>query len=161
MAPRAGQKSSARYRTAGHARRRPRAGRAATTRTTRQMHRVAAPAGSGSAARSTHAPIGGGASSGSPCATVSERHITCHARHRSGGRSGIRTHGTLARTHAFQACALSRSAILPAQGGQTSDGAAAKQAGRPSPAERACRQTTLRRAHATQPVAGAGAVPPP
>ena len=32
----------------------------------------------------------------------------------SGGESGIRTHGTLARTHAFQACALSRSAISPA-----------------------------------------------
>ncbi len=32
-----------------------------------------------------------------------------------GGESGIRTHGTLSRTHAFQACALSRSAISPAQ----------------------------------------------
>ena len=32
-----------------------------------------------------------------------------------GGESGIRTHGTLARTHAFQACALSRSAISPAR----------------------------------------------
>ncbi len=32
-----------------------------------------------------------------------------------GGGSGIRTHGTLSRTHAFQACALSRSAIPPAQ----------------------------------------------
>ena len=32
----------------------------------------------------------------------------------SGGGSGIRTHGTLSRTHAFQACALSRSAIPPA-----------------------------------------------
>ena len=34
-------------------------------------------------------------------------------RGRIGGESGIRTHGTLARTHAFQACALSRSAISP------------------------------------------------
>jgi hypothetical protein len=33
----------------------------------------------------------------------------------TGGGSGIRTHGTLARTHAFQACALSRSAIPPRQ----------------------------------------------
>ncbi len=33
----------------------------------------------------------------------------------SGGGSGIRTHGTLSRTHAFQACALSRSAIPPHQ----------------------------------------------
>ncbi len=31
----------------------------------------------------------------------------------TGGESGIRTHGTLARTHAFQACALSHSAISP------------------------------------------------
>src|SRR2546430_3790263 len=31
-----------------------------------------------------------------------------------GGGSGIRTHGTLSRTHAFQACALSHSAIPPA-----------------------------------------------
>ena len=30
-----------------------------------------------------------------------------------GGGSGIRTHGTLSRTHAFQACALSHSAIPP------------------------------------------------
>jgi hypothetical protein len=30
-----------------------------------------------------------------------------------GGESGIRTHGTLSRTHAFQACALSHSAISP------------------------------------------------
>ncbi|MEA2732787.1 MAG: hypothetical protein QOD93_2291 [Acetobacteraceae bacterium] len=33
----------------------------------------------------------------------------------SGGETGIRTLGTLSRTHAFQACALSRSAISPAQ----------------------------------------------
>ncbi len=32
----------------------------------------------------------------------------------SGGESGIRTHGTLSRTHAFQACALNHSAISPA-----------------------------------------------
>ncbi len=32
----------------------------------------------------------------------------------TGGGSGIRTHGTRERTHAFQACALSRSAIPPA-----------------------------------------------
>ena len=31
-----------------------------------------------------------------------------------GGESGIRTHGTVSRTHAFQACALSHSAISPA-----------------------------------------------
>ena len=31
----------------------------------------------------------------------------------SGGESGIRTHGTVSRTHAFQACALSHSAISP------------------------------------------------
>ena len=31
----------------------------------------------------------------------------------SGGESGIRTHGTVSRTHAFQACALSHSAIPP------------------------------------------------
>jgi hypothetical protein len=31
-----------------------------------------------------------------------------------GGETGIRTLGTLSRTHAFQACALSRSAISPA-----------------------------------------------
>ena len=30
-----------------------------------------------------------------------------------GGGSGIRTHGTVSRTHAFQACALSHSAISP------------------------------------------------
>ncbi len=30
-----------------------------------------------------------------------------------GGESGIRTHGTLSRTHAFQACALNHSAISP------------------------------------------------
>jgi hypothetical protein len=30
-----------------------------------------------------------------------------------GGESGIRTHGTVSRTHAFQACALSHSAISP------------------------------------------------
>ncbi len=35
--------------------------------------------------------------------------------HSRGGESGIRTHGTLARTHAFQACALSHSAISPAR----------------------------------------------
>src|SRR5689334_7645926 len=34
----------------------------------------------------------------------------------NGGGSGIRTHGTLSRTHAFQACALSRSAIPPREG---------------------------------------------
>src|SRR4051812_33209038 len=32
-----------------------------------------------------------------------------------GGETGIRTLGTLARTHAFQACALSHSAISPQQ----------------------------------------------
>src|ERR1043165_3556143 len=32
---------------------------------------------------------------------------------RSGGEGGIRTHGTLSRTHAFQACALSHSATSP------------------------------------------------
>ena len=32
---------------------------------------------------------------------------------RTGGESGIRTHGTVSRTHAFQACALSHSAISP------------------------------------------------
>ncbi len=31
----------------------------------------------------------------------------------AGGESGIRTHGTVSRTHAFQACALSHSAISP------------------------------------------------
>ena len=31
----------------------------------------------------------------------------------AGGESGIRTHGTVARTHAFQACALNHSAISP------------------------------------------------
>ena len=31
----------------------------------------------------------------------------------SGGESGIRTHGTVSRTHAFQACALNHSAISP------------------------------------------------
>src|SRR5215475_1019969 len=31
----------------------------------------------------------------------------------SGGESGIRTHGTVSCTHAFQACALSHSAISP------------------------------------------------
>jgi hypothetical protein len=36
---------------------------------------------------------------------------------KSGGETGIRTLGTLSRTHAFQACALSRSAISPATGG--------------------------------------------
>src|SRR6201996_8216812 len=35
----------------------------------------------------------------------------------AGGETGIRTLGTLSRTHAFQACALSRSAISPATGG--------------------------------------------
>src|SRR3982074_1092927 len=30
-----------------------------------------------------------------------------------GGESGIRTHGTVSRTHAFQGCALSHSAISP------------------------------------------------
>ena len=35
------------------------------------------------------------------------------AKRDDGGESGIRTHGTLSRTHAFQACALSRSAISP------------------------------------------------
>src|SRR6202012_2154414 len=33
-----------------------------------------------------------------------------------GGETGIRTLGTFSRTHAFQACALSRSAISPATG---------------------------------------------
>ena len=37
---------------------------------------------------------------------------------RAGGETGIRTLGTLSRTHAFQACALSRSAISPATGGR-------------------------------------------
>tara|TARA_Y100000590_G_scaffold40680_1_gene43428 strand:+ start:1304 stop:1450 length:147 start_codon:yes stop_codon:yes gene_type:complete len=31
----------------------------------------------------------------------------------NGGESGIRTHGTIARTHTFQACALNHSAISP------------------------------------------------
>ena len=35
-------------------------------------------------------------------------------RMRSGGGSGIRTHDTVSRIHAFQACALSHSAIPPA-----------------------------------------------
>jgi hypothetical protein len=35
------------------------------------------------------------------------------AHRRYGGESGIRTHGTVSRTHAFQACALSHSAISP------------------------------------------------
>jgi hypothetical protein len=39
--------------------------------------------------------------------------LICPTRAPVGGGSGIRTHGTLARTHAFQACALSRSAIPP------------------------------------------------
>ncbi len=30
-----------------------------------------------------------------------------------GGQGGIRTHGTLSRTHAFQACALNHSATCP------------------------------------------------
>ena len=34
----------------------------------------------------------------------------------SGGESGIRTHGGCYTTHAFQACALSHSAISPAPG---------------------------------------------
>src|SRR5581483_6447274 len=33
---------------------------------------------------------------------------------RAGGESGIRTHDTVSRIHAFQACALSHSAISPA-----------------------------------------------
>src|SRR5262245_46536955 len=33
---------------------------------------------------------------------------------RTGGESGIRTHDTVSRIHAFQACALSHSAISPA-----------------------------------------------
>ena len=37
------------------------------------------------------------------------RSLTCF----HGGESGIRTHGTVSRTHAFQACALSHSAISP------------------------------------------------
>src|ERR1700692_1283551 len=37
-------------------------------------------------------------------------------RAQTGGERGIRTLGTLSRTHAFQACALSRSAISPAAG---------------------------------------------
>ena len=32
---------------------------------------------------------------------------------RAGGKSGIRTHGTIASTHAFQACSLNHSDILP------------------------------------------------
>ena len=32
---------------------------------------------------------------------------------RTGGEGGIRTHGTLSRTHAFQACALNHSATCP------------------------------------------------
>src|ERR1051325_11869954 len=32
---------------------------------------------------------------------------------RTGGEGGIRTHGTLSRTHAFQACALNHSATSP------------------------------------------------
>ena len=31
----------------------------------------------------------------------------------NGGQGGIRTHGTLSRTHAFQACALNHSATCP------------------------------------------------
>lgn len=34
-------------------------------------------------------------------------------RSRNGGQGGIRTHGTLSRTHAFQACALNHSATCP------------------------------------------------
>jgi hypothetical protein len=45
------------------------------------------------------------------------RHIGPDAQHlggeQAGGESGIRTHGTVSRTHAFQACALSHSAISP------------------------------------------------
>src|SRR5437868_1393889 len=42
----------------------------------------------------------------------------CHARSRGStslhdGRGGIRTHGTLSRTHTFQACALNHSATRP------------------------------------------------
>src|SRR6185437_2264876 len=36
--------------------------------------------------------------------------------HRSGGGSGIRTHVTVSRKHAFQACAFSHSATPPAAG---------------------------------------------
>jgi hypothetical protein len=36
-----------------------------------------------------------------------------HSLGQFGGESGIRTHGTVSRTHAFQACALSHSAISP------------------------------------------------
>src|SRR5215471_7422046 len=39
---------------------------------------------------------------------------------RAGGGSGIRTHDTVSRIHAFQACALSHSAIPPVQGGEYS-----------------------------------------
>ena len=39
-----------------------------------------------------------------------------------GGESGIRTHGTVSRTHAFQACALSHSAISPVSSLETAWG---------------------------------------
>ncbi len=45
---------------------------------------------------------------------VNQRLAARRALFRVGGGSGIRTHGTLSRTHAFQACALNHSAIPPA-----------------------------------------------
>ena len=44
----------------------------------------------------------------------------------AGGESGIRTHGTVSRTHAFQACALSHSAISPEAPLMTGQGAFCK-----------------------------------
>src|SRR5262245_10221357 len=51
------------------------------------------------------------------CAAFSRaRLVVASSRPRvSGGGSGSRTHDTVARTHAFQACAFSHSAIPPAQ----------------------------------------------
>lgn len=46
-------------------------------------------------------------------AAVQRKAACCSEILRAGGESGIRTHGTVSRTHAFQACALSHSAISP------------------------------------------------
>jgi hypothetical protein len=74
-----------------------------------------------------------------------------------GGESGIRTHGTLSRTHAFQACALSRSAISPA----SEDGCIAKLAGSANPVRHAVSLSGTQPSASVCPFEQPGRCPPP
>src|SRR5262249_53359386 len=71
------------------------------------------------------------------------------AKQGAGGGSGIRTHDTVSRIHAFQACALSHSAIPPALLGRGQYNAG-RSSNKPAPRSRYCRKGANEPAQFTQ-----------